>query len=67
MKATKKSFEKKMNLLTTDEIIALIKTTWTDCTGELFREVGFYIIEEREGEEYSDRIYSEIWHEIHAA
>lgn len=67
MKATKSNFKKLMSKLDTNGIVELMRSTWNDSTGELFREVGFEVIEEREGEEASDLIYSELWHEAHAA
>lgn len=65
MKATRKNFTAKMQTLTTDQIINLMRSTWKDETGILFREIGFEIIDEREGEEFSDRIYNELWHAAH--
>lgn len=67
MKATKGNFEKLMKTLDTAQIVELLRSTWNDSTGQLFREVGLEIIEEREGEAECDRIYSELWHEAHAA
>lgn len=67
MKATKENFKKKMQKLSIDQIVDLIRSTWDDCTGELFREIGFEIIEERLSEEESDRIYSELWSSMNCA
>lgn len=64
---TREKFEKKLNSLNNDQIIELIDTTWEDATGCFFREIGFDIIEERMGEEESDRIYDELWYKHHAA
>lgn len=38
-----------------------IVATWNMPEGEIFREVGFDILEERLGEEEADAIYSEIY------
>lgn len=60
-------FEKKMNELTNDQVIDLIKSTWNEQCGVLFREIGFEILEQRNGEEYSDRVYAELFNEMQAA
>ena len=61
MKATRKNFKAKMEKLSTDQIIELIKHTWDDEVGPMFREIGFEIIDERVTEEESDLIYSEMY------
>lgn len=66
MKATRKNFEKKMRSLSTEQIVELLRSTWNEAVGELFREIGFEIIEEREGEDESDRVYNRLWQECRA-
>lgn len=61
MKPTKQNFKCKMEQLNVEQIKSLIVTTWNDATGELFREIGFEIIDERVGEKESDRIYDECY------
>lgn len=56
-----KKFYDTMNTLATDAIKAAILKTWNRPEGEIFREVGFDILEERLGEEEADAIYSEIY------
>lgn len=60
-------FKSKMEQLTTAEIVEAMRKTWNMPEGAIFLDAGFEIIEEREGEEESDRIYSELWNELHAA
>lgn len=62
-----KEFKSKMQQLATAEIVEAMRKTWDMPEGGIFREVGFEIIEERDGEEESDRIYSELWNERSAA
>lgn len=57
----KKKFYNTMNTLATDAIKAAILKTWNMPEGEIFREVGFEILEERLGEEEADDVYLEIW------
>lgn len=61
MKATKHSFKRKMEQLDVEQIVDLMRRTWNDATGPLFREIGFEIIDGRVSEEESDRIYSELY------
>lgn len=61
MKPTKQNFKRKMEQLSIEQIKSLIVTTCNDATGELFREIGFEIIDERVGEEEADRIYDECY------
>lgn len=42
-------------------IIDAMAATWNCPEGEIFREVGFEILEQRNGEEYSDKVYAELW------
>lgn len=60
-----KDFTAKMQKLSNSQIVELIDMTWNDSCGVLFREAGFDILEERLGEDESDRIYSEIWNRHH--
>lgn len=55
----------KMNKLDTQEIISLMVQTWHQSIGAIIREAAFEIIEDREGEEESDRIYNNLWDELH--
>lgn len=66
MKATRENFKAKMESLTIDQIKDFIVRTWNEPVGGLFREIGFEVIEERHGEEESDRIYAELWHACEA-
>ena len=50
-----------MNTMDTEGIKEAIIATWNRPEGEIFREVGFDILEERLGEEKADAIYSEIY------
>lgn len=61
MAATMADFTAKMAKLSTAEIIDQIGKTWNSEFGGIFREAGFEILEDRLGEEESDRIYAEIW------
>lgn len=61
MKATRTNFKKLMESLDIDQIKDLMLSTRNESTGSMFREIGFEIIEERAGEEESDRIYSDLW------
>ena len=56
-----KKFFETMNTLDTEGIKEAIIATWNMPEGEIFREVGFDILEERLGEEKADAIYSEIY------
>jgi len=56
-----KKFFETMNTLDTEGIKEAIIATWNRPEGEIFREVGFDILEERLGEEEADAIYSEIY------
>ena len=56
-----KKFFETMNTLDTEGIKEAIIATWNRPEGEIFREVGFDILEERLGEEKADAIYSEIY------
>lgn len=53
-----------MKALTTDQIIEAIKATWDMPEGGVIRDHGFDEIEDRLGEEESDRIYDELWHQM---
>ena len=48
--------------LTTGQIVQLLDLSWNDYGGEAIREIAFDVIEDRHGEEYADRLYSELWH-----
>lgn len=61
----KKSFEEKMDTLSTEEIIDVLRMTWFEPEGGIFREVGFDILWDRLGEEASDEIYDKLWYEMH--
>lgn len=54
----------KMNQLTTDEIVSLMVQTWNKPEGTIIRDAAFEVIEIREGEDESDRIYSNLWNEF---
>lgn len=54
-------FESKMRQLTDNEIIEMMDKTWDDPEGEIFREYGLDIIQERCGEDYSDSVYVILW------
>ena len=54
----------KMNGLDTDAIVELLRMTWDVPEGYVIREFAFEVIEERHGEDESDRIYSMLWHEM---
>ena len=54
-------FYKTMNLLDNDGIKEALLATWNMPEGEIFREVGFEILEERLGEDEADAIYCELW------
>lgn len=56
-----KKFYDTMNTMSTEGIKEAIVATWNRPEGEIFREVGFDILEERLGEEEADAIYSEIY------
>lgn len=58
---TMKKFYDTMNTMDTEGIKEAIVATWNRPEGEIFREVGFDILEERLGEEEADAIYSEIY------
>lgn len=58
----KKTLKQRVAELTTAQIVELLRTTWDDPTGPMFREIGFDIIEDRHGEAEADRIYSDLWH-----
>ena len=57
----KEKFKSLMETMSTDEIIEPIRKTWKAAEGAIFREFGFDIIEEREGEDEADRIYAELF------
>lgn len=61
MKPTKQNFKRTMEQLNIKQIKSIIVKTWNEAAGELFREIGFEIIDERVGEEESDRIYEECY------
>ena len=63
---TTEKFRATLATLATSDIIDAIDRTWDAPEGAAFREWGFDIIEDRMGEDESDRIYSEMWHK-HAA
>lgn len=67
MKATRDNFKKLMNSLDVNGIKEALIKTWNDEVGGLFREVGFEVLDERLGEEESDRIYCELWNLAKAA
>lgn len=56
-----KKFYDTMNAMSTEGIKEAIVATWNRPEGEIFREVGFEILEERLGEEEADEVYMEIW------
>ena len=56
-----KKFYDTMNTMSTEGIKEAIVATWNRPEGEIFREVGFDILEKRLGEEEADAIYSEIY------
>lgn len=60
-------FYKTMNLLDNDGIKEALLATWNMPEGEIFREVGFDILEERLGEDEADAIYCELWNNTKAA
>nr|DAU21053.1 MAG TPA: hypothetical protein [Caudoviricetes sp.] len=55
------NFKKIMNSMDTNGIIEAMRQTWDKPEGEIFREIGFEIIDERVSEEESDRIYAELY------
>lgn len=55
------NFKKIMNSMDTKGIIEAMRQTWDKPEGEIFREIGFEIIDERVSEEESDRIYAELY------
>lgn len=57
----KTEFQNKMKQLTEEEIIELIDKTWDKPEGEVVREFGLEIIEDRCGEDYSDSVYVILW------
>lgn len=57
----KAKFTELMNSMDLEGIKEAMLRTWNEPCGEIFREVGFDIIEDRFGEEVSDRVYSELW------
>lgn len=61
-----KKFYEVMNGLTTSAIIEAMRKTWNQPEGEIFREYGFEIIEDREGEEYADSVYNKLYKELAA-
>ena len=63
---TTEKFRATLATLATSDIIDAIDRTWDATEGAAFRAWGFDIIEDRMGEDESDRIYSEMWHK-HAA
>lgn len=54
-------FSNKVIKLDNQTIIDAIAATWNSPEGEIFREIGFEILEQRNGEEYSDKVYAELW------
>lgn len=63
MQTPEQKFKAMMEGQSTEAIIDDIRKTWNDPAGGIFREYGFEIIEQRLGEEESDRIYAELWSE----
>lgn len=59
------AFKAKMNTLSTDGVIAAMRSAWNKPEGIIFREAGFDIIDERLGEDASDKIYDNLWYEMH--
>lgn len=55
------NFKKIMDSMDTNGIIEAMRQTWDKPEGEIFREIGFEIIDERVSEEESDRIYAELY------
>lgn len=55
------NFKKLMDSMDTNGIIDAMRQTWNKPEGEIFREIGFEIIDERVSEEESDRIYAELY------
>lgn len=66
MKQAEKRFYATMNTMETAAIIDAMRQTWNQPEGEIFREIGFEILENREGEEKADEIYNDLWHEMAA-
>ena len=54
----------RMNGLDTDAIVEFIKMSWDMPEGVIIREIAFDVIEERHGEDESDRIYDMLWAEM---
>lgn len=55
------NFKKLMGSMDIEGIIEAMRQTWDKPEGEIFREIGFEIIDERVSEEESDRIYAELY------
>lgn len=65
MTGRERIFYNTMNTLSTDGIVDAMVRTWDEPEGAIFREIGFEIIEARHGEEYADRVYNNLWDELH--
>lgn len=63
-KIKKEQFKKLMNSMDIVGIKDSIFITWDAPEGEIFREIGFEILDERLGEEESDRIYAELYAKV---
>lgn len=61
---TREKFAKLMGGMSTDGIIDAMRQTWNEDYGEVFREIGFEIIDSRVSEAESDRIYTDLYHEM---
>lgn len=57
----REQFKNLMEGMDTEGIIEAMRQTWDKPEGEIFREIGFEIIDERVSEEESDRIYAELY------
>lgn len=62
---TRDKFTKLMESMSTDGIKQAIRQTWNSPEGMIFREIGFEIMDERHGEEFSDAAYAELYAECH--
>lgn len=60
-KTVEEIFEEKMKKLSSLEIVNLINKTWYEEEGGIIIEAGFTILDDRLGEESSDRLYNYLW------
>lgn len=63
-KGSREWFEREINKLPNERIVELIERTWHEPTGELFREIGFDVLEDRVGSTDVDELYSELWAQL---